>query len=161
SRSGRRQTRGVERPLRPKDEPGHWASSQQQSSPGSLIRLSTFRARPENSVAEFDLSFDYLELLGVDPAQATLLGIEGLRERIKNKKKEWTSKEINPLYQQEARANKERVRHFERLLLEPAMLVGYLKHIREVRLEKKQRQEEEMRGLVAIATAGERRVISA
>jgi hypothetical protein len=112
-------------------------------------------------VAEFDLSFDYLELLGVDPAQATLLGIEGLRERIKHKKKEWTSKEINPLYQQEARANKERVRHFERLLLEPAMLVGYLKHIREVRLEKKQRQEEEMRGLVAIATAGERRVISA
>jgi hypothetical protein len=117
--------------------------------------------RRGSAVAEFDISFDYLELLEVDPSQVSRLGIEGLRERIKYKKKEWTGKEINPLYQQEARLNKERIRQFERVLQEPATLVGYLKHIREVRLEKKQQQEEEMRGLVAIATAGRRRIISA
>jgi hypothetical protein len=115
----------------------------------------------ESAVTEFDISFDYLELLGLDPALASRLGIDGLRQRIIYKKKEWTGKEINPLYQQEARLNKERIRQFERILQEPATLVGYLKHIREVRLEKKQQQEEELRGLVAVATAGGRRMISA
>ena len=60
--------------------------------------------RQRTAVDRFDPSFDYLELLELEPAEASRLGPKGLRDRIRQKKKEWTAQEVNPLYQQSARA---------------------------------------------------------
>jgi hypothetical protein len=112
----------------------------------------------EFDVAKFDISFDYLELLDVTPAEVAPLGIGGLRDLILKKKKEWTSKEINPLYQQEARASKERILELEKLLKEPDTLTAYLQHIYHARRQKQRQREEELRRLVALAAAGKKEV---
>ena len=66
-------------------------------------------------MSTFDLDYDYLQLLGIDPADA-LRAPTSLAEKIKVKKKEWTAQALNPLYQQAARSHLERSREFEELL---------------------------------------------
>ncbi len=82
---------------------------------------------------KFDGDFDYLLLLGIDPAKA-LGAAAALVEQIKAKKKEWTAQALNPLYQQAARTNLERAREFESLLAEPAALAAYVSHVKQCRV---------------------------
>lgn len=101
----------------------------------------------------FDESFDYLTMLGLNPATMPL-DPAGLGEVVKRRKKEWTAQAINPLYQQEARSNLEKARQFEQLARDPAALEAYVKYLREVQAANRQQQEQEIGALVALAAAG-------
>jgi hypothetical protein len=109
-------------------------------------------------VPQFDVAFDYLQLLDVTPQAVSELGIDALRDLIKRKKKEWTHQAINPLYQQEARVSLERVRAFEGLLDDPEALDAYLKHQQEGQAVKLAKQEGEVRKLIAVAAAGKKEI---
>jgi hypothetical protein len=105
-------------------------------------------------MSKFDIDFDYLQLLGIAPAEA-LLTPAALGEKIKAKKKEWTSQSLNPLYQQAARSNLERSREFEGLLGDdPAALVAYVNHIKQSRIALRSEHEERLMPLLALATGG-------
>jgi ribosomal protein L40E len=101
----------------------------------------------------FDADFDYLLLLGIDPAEA-LRAPASLAEPIKAKKKEWTGQALNPLYQQSARSNLERARQFEALLAEPAALAAYVSHIRQARAALRGEHETALALLIALARGG-------
>jgi hypothetical protein len=109
-------------------------------------------------VPALDVAFDYLQLLEIEPAAVSVLGSRGLRELIKKKKKEWTSKAINPLYQQEARWNLERIRQFEALIEQPEVLEAYVNHRAEAQAVERIKQEGEIRKLVALAGSGRREI---
>lgn len=105
-------------------------------------------------MSTFDLDYDYLQLLGIDPADA-LRAPSALVEKVKVKKKEWTAQALNPLYQQAARSNLERAREFEELLgADPAALAAYVDHIKKCRLALRAEHEENLMLLVALACAG-------
>jgi len=105
-------------------------------------------------MASFDPSFDYIELLGMTPSDVLSAGALRLRKAIVAKKKEWTGKEQNPLYQQEARSAKERLLQFERLLGEQDAFVAYVHYQEEARAEKRQQQEAAIGRLIATAATG-------
>jgi hypothetical protein len=107
-------------------------------------------------VAQLDVGFDYLQLLDLEPSVVPAMGTRGLREVIKKKKQEWTSKAINPLYQQEARWNLERIRQFEGLLDQPDALEAYVNQLEEVRATQREQQEHDIRKLVALAATGKK-----
>lgn len=99
----------------------------------------------------FDETFDYLTMLGLDPAAVRRMDVSALRDAIKAKKKEWTLQAINPLYQQGARANLERAKHFEQILSDPAALEAYVSYIQEVQAGNRKQQETEVARLVSLA----------
>src|SRR5258708_10532487 len=107
-------------------------------------------------MAQFDIAFDYLELLGIEPADVPTLGVDYMANGIKTKKKEWTGQAINPLYQQEAKSKLERVRQFDELLKAPEALTAYVTHLSEVRAARREQQEDELRQLIAAATLGKK-----
>jgi ribosomal protein L40E len=110
-------------------------------------------------MTKFDDDFDYLLLLGIDPANA--LGSPGaFAEQIKSRKKEWTAQALNPLYQQAARTSLERAREFESLLAEPAALAAYVNHVKECRVALRAEHESTLVGLIALA-AGARKELTA
>src|SRR3569623_127775 len=105
-------------------------------------------------MSTFDLDFDYLHLLGIDPTDA-LRAPGTLVDKIKLKKKEWTAQALNPLYQQAARSHLERAREFEGLLgADPAALAAYIDHIKKCRLALRAEHEENLMLLVALASGG-------
>jgi hypothetical protein len=108
-------------------------------------------------MTNFDADFDYLDLLGIDPAEA-LRAPAALVEPIKAKKKEWTAQALNPLYQQSARSNLERARQFEALLGEPAALAAYVGLIRQVRAARRGEHEAALAALIALAVGGGRAI---
>lgn len=102
----------------------------------------------------FDESFDYLGLLDVNAAQARRSGIAGLQDLLKQKRKEWTSQAINPLYQQQARANLERGKQLDALLREPAAAAAWLQFAEQRHNEERRRKQSDFLPLVAFAAAG-------
>jgi hypothetical protein len=110
-------------------------------------------------VQTFDPSFNYLDLLELTPAEALRTRADAVRAAIVARKKEWTAKEQNPLYQQEARQTKERLLQLERLLADTDAFVAYARYQAELQAEKRQEQEEAIGRLVATA-AGRRRQIT-
>ena len=87
----------------------------------------------------------------------SLSGAPGqLVELIKAKKKEWTAQALNPLYQQAARTNLERVREFEPLLAEPDALAAYVSHVKECRVALRDEHEAMLVGLIALASGARR-----
>ena len=84
-------------------------------------------------MTQFDVDFDYLQLMGIEPSDA-LRNAPTLPEQVKAKKKLWTSQALNPLYQQAARSNLERAREFEELLKEPPALAAYANHVQQTRV---------------------------
>lgn len=108
----------------------------------------------------FNHDFDYLALLGIEPADA--LGAPGtLADRIKSRKKEWTAQALNPLYQQAARTNLERAREFETLVAEPAALAAYVSHIKQCRAALRGEHEAMVVGLIALAAGGRKELTAA
>src|SRR6516225_1284491 len=108
----------------------------------------------------FDADFDYLYLLGVEPAEIAR-SAGAVADRLKAKKKEWTAQALNPLYQEDARQKLERAREFEGILLEPAALVVYVNHIQQCRLARRTGQKEAVALLVSNAVAGRRELTTA
>lgn len=108
----------------------------------------------------FDETFDYLTMLGLTPAAARQLDPAVLQEEIKRKKKLWTSQAINPLYQQEARANLERAKQFEQVVKNPPALEAYLRFLEQSQSERRQQDEREIGELVALSVAGNRTEIT-
>jgi hypothetical protein len=104
-------------------------------------------------MTQFDAEFDYLLLLGVEPADAAK-SLAALAAQVKALKKEWTSQALNPLYQQAARSNLERAREFEELLKEPAALAAYLNHVHQVRMARRDEHEATAFRLLTTAAAG-------
>ena len=100
---------------------------------------------------KFDGDFDYLLLLGIEPANA-LGAPAALADQIKSKKKEWTAQALNPLYQQAARTNLERAREFESLLAEPDALTAYVSHVKQCRVALRTEQEATLGELIALAS---------
>lgn len=107
-----------------------------------------------------DQTFDYLALIGLGPADLERLWIPDLHEVIKKRKKEWTGQAINPLYQQQARANLERVRQLEQLLNAPEAFQTYVSYLREVLASQREGHEQELGELISIATAGRRQPLT-
>ena len=105
-------------------------------------------------MAAFDHDFDYLQLLGIDPAEASRAG-PALTAAIKARRKEWTAQSLNPLYQQQARSQLERAREFEAYLKDPAALAAYLDHVKRSRLARRAGQKETL--ALWVAEACERR----
>src|SRR3954470_11606058 len=101
----------------------------------------------------FDANFDYLLLLGVEPAQV-LRAPASLAETIRTRRKEWTGQVHNPLYQQAARSSLERTREFEALLKEPDALAAYVNGIQQRRAAARAGQKETVALLVLAAAAG-------
>lgn len=110
-------------------------------------------------MSHFDETFDYLTMLGLNPATVPL-DAAALAEIVKRKKKEWTGQAINPLYQQQARANLERARQFEQLARDPAALEAYVGFLRETQAAQRGAQEREMAGLIALAVAGRKKELT-
>lgn len=108
----------------------------------------------------FDADFDYLYLLGVEPAELAK-STGAVADRLKAKKREWTAQALNPLYQEDARQKLERAREFEGILLEPAALVVYVNHIQQCRLARRTGQKEAVALLVSNAVAGRREITTA
>ncbi len=108
-------------------------------------------------MTKFDAEFDYLLLLGIDPAD-TLRAPAVLIEGIKGKKKEWTSQALNPLYAAGARANLERAREFEGLLHEPAALAAYVNYVKQCRVALRAEHEDALMVLIAMAAGGKKEV---
>ena len=96
----------------------------------------------------FDISIDYLELLGLDLSDGQQFGVEQLRKAIRENRKEWTAQAVNPLYQQQARRSLDVIRGFEKLLSRPEALNDYLKQLAQLHAQKRQRQEREVGNLV-------------
>lgn len=111
-------------------------------------------------MSAFDETFDYLTLLGLDPATLEFQPVAEVRELINRRKKEWTGQAINPLYQQQARANLERAKQFERILAERDALQAYLGFHRAAQAEKRQEQDKVVGELVAVATGAGRKEIT-
>ncbi len=99
----------------------------------------------------FDESFDYLSLVGLDVGQARVMGTAGLAEVLKRKRKEWTSQAINPLYQQQARANLERAKQFEALLKEPGAATAWMQFAEQQQLVARQQKQAEFLPLILFA----------
>ncbi|MGQ0637595.1 MAG: hypothetical protein ACT4QC_23550 [Planctomycetaceae bacterium] len=110
--------------------------------------------------ARFDDTFDYLTLLGFDPATVAFQPVDELREAIKRKKKEWTGQAINPLYQQQARANLERAGQFERILDAPEALQAYLNYQSALGAERQAEQESILGDLLAHAAGAGRKSLT-
>ncbi|MFN0052617.1 MAG: hypothetical protein ACKV0T_10520 [Planctomycetales bacterium] len=110
--------------------------------------------------APFDESFDYLSLLGLDPAEVAVRSSDELRGAINRCKKEWTAQAINPLFQQQARANLERARQFEQLLAQPEALQAYLGFHKAAVEERRRGQDQNVGELLSLATGGKRTSIS-
>jgi hypothetical protein len=110
-------------------------------------------------MTKFDIDFDYLELLGIDPDQA-LRAPASLADQIKARKKEWTGQSLNPLYAAMARLNLERAREFEGILGEPPALVAYINHVKQCRLSQRAEHEAAMMLLVGLAV-GEKKELTA
>lgn len=109
----------------------------------------------------FDESFDYLALLEVNAAQARRTGVTGLQELLRQKRKEWTSQAINPLYQQQARANLERAKQLDALLKEPAAAAAWLQFAEQRQLDERRRKQAEFLPLLQFAAAGTQTITSA
>ena len=107
-----------------------------------------------------DQNFDYLALIGLGPADLERLWLPDLQELIKRRKKEWTGQAINPLYQQQARANLERVRQFEQLLQQPEAFQTYVSYLREVLASRRVEQEQELGELISVATCGRKQPLT-
>lgn len=108
----------------------------------------------------FDDNFDYLTLLGLNPATVAFQPIDEVHEAIRRKKKEWTGLAINPLYQQQARANLERAKQFARILDAPEALQAYLNYQVAVQAERREAQESVVAELLAHAIGSGRRVVT-
>ena len=111
-------------------------------------------------MSAFDETFDYLALFELDPNSVAFESASDVREKINRKKKEWTGQAINPLYQQQARANLERSRQFEQLLKQPDALHAYLGFHAAAQAERREQQEAVIGELVSLACAGGRSHIS-
>ena len=107
---------------------------------------------------KFDDTFDYFQILDLDAGAMSAYGVKGLKKVIKDKKKEWTSQAVNPLYQQEARSNLERIGEFEKVLDEPLALHAYVNHMQDVQAERREQQEREVGRLVQVGIAGRKRL---
>jgi hypothetical protein len=107
-----------------------------------------------------DLTFDYLALIGLVPADLEKFWLPDIQELIKKRKKEWTGQAINPLYQQQARSNLERVRQFEQLLQSPESFQAYVNILRELLASRREEQEQEIGELINVATGGRRNVLT-
>lgn len=108
----------------------------------------------------FDETFDYLALLGLDPAALEVQPSGEIREQINRRKKEWTAQAINPLYQQQARAHLERARQFERIIDSPEALQAYLGFHSAAAIERRQVQEQTVGEFLALAAGGGRKEIT-
>lgn len=109
-------------------------------------------------MAKFDETFDYFQILDLDAGAMSAYGVKGLKKVIKDKKKEWTSQAVNPLYQQEARSNLERVGEFEKVLDEPEAMRAYVNYMKDVQAARREQQEREVGRLVQVAVAGRKRL---
>lgn len=108
----------------------------------------------------FDDTFDYLALLGIDPARLEVQSREETREQINRRKKEWTAQAINPLYQQQARSNLERARQFEQIVDSPEALQAYLAFHAAAQIERRKLHEPAIAELVALAAGTGKRQIT-
>jgi hypothetical protein len=111
-------------------------------------------------VSAFDETFDYLTLLGLEPAALEFQPPAEVRDLINRRKKEWTGQAINPLYQQQARANLERARQFERILDQPDALHAYLGFHKAAQAQRRQEQDKVVGEFVAMAVGAGRKEIS-
>lgn len=101
----------------------------------------------------FDAGIDYLEMLGLDLSDGSPVGIDALKQTIRDKRKEWTAQAVNPLYQQQARRSLDVIRGFEKLLSRPDALQDYLKQLTQLHARKRHLQEREVGNLVRAAVS--------
>jgi hypothetical protein len=109
----------------------------------------------------FDESFDYLGLLGLEAGQARSMGLPALSELLKRKRKEWTSQAINPLYQQQARADLGRAKALESLLKDPAAADAWLRFAELRQSQNRAEQQREILPLVRLAAGNSGRITEA
>ncbi len=114
-------------------------------------------------MSDIDTNIDYYEMLDLDARALAQRGVAGLKEVISEKRKEWTSQAVNPLYQQAARANLvyalrdpiganlDRIRKFEKMLDQQPALQEYTKQISQLQKVKRQRHEREIGQLLRAA----------
>jgi tetratricopeptide (TPR) repeat protein len=108
----------------------------------------------------FDESFDYLTMLGLDPGRIALQDTSEVRDAIRRKRKEWTAQAINPLYQQQARANLERAKQFEQILDNPPALQAYVAYQQEVQETRRHQQERQVAPWLAAAAGPKGKTIT-